>query len=66
MTENVIVVCTGEMYTISFDIVGGEAPYSVNSIGISGSTYTSGLIDDDPYIFVIRDNHCAGIDISAC
>ena len=55
-TENVVVICSGGMYTISFDIIGGEAPYAVDGTVLSGSSFTSTLIDDDPYSFTISDN----------
>jgi len=55
-TENVVVVCDGSSYTISFDIIGGEGPYSVDGVPITGSSFTSGNINDDPYFFTISDN----------
>ena len=59
-TENVEVECSGDMYTVSFDIIGGISPYSVNGTEITGSSYTSDLITDDPYSFTISDDSDCG------
>lgn len=63
--NNIVVECTGEMYTISFDIEGGTAPYTVNGVAITGNSFTSSLIDDDPYNFTIGDSSdCPDIELS--
>jgi len=56
IADNVVVNCIGEEYTITFDISGGESPYTVNSVPVTGNTFTSGVISDDPYFFTISDN----------
>lgn len=65
LVENVAVVCTGAMYNISFDITGGAAPYLVDGVTVSGNSFTSALIDDDPYSFTITDaSGCAPVIVS--
>ncbi len=59
-TENVEVECSGDMYTVSFDIIGGLSPYSVNGTEITGNSYTSALLNDDPYSFTISDDSDCG------
>ncbi|MFM7023564.1 MAG: glycosyl hydrolase [Flavobacteriales bacterium] len=82
-TENINKVCNGAgtAYTLTFDITGGEAPYSVAVIGggsggpgtLTASSFTSALINSGSnYSFVVTDkNNCdkdtiSGTKICAC
>lgn len=55
-------LCTGALadYTVSFEIQGGQSPYSVDGQSISGSDFQSGLIPSGaPYSFQVMDaNGC--------
>ncbi|MEZ4925372.1 MAG: proprotein convertase P-domain-containing protein [Saprospiraceae bacterium] len=60
--------CDGanQNYTVSFDITSGLAPFTVNGVPVSGSTFTSLPIPSGgSYSFVVTDaNGCAGPEIS--
>ncbi len=53
-------------YSISFDIIGGNGPYLVNGIPVSGNTFTSLEIPAaTPYSFTVTDaNGCTTADVS--
>jgi len=59
---------TNTQYTVTFDVLGGSAPYTVNGLGgtFSGNTFSSApLTDNNPYSFVLVDvNGCQTATIS--
>ncbi len=67
ITSNIKAVCNGAgtTYTLSFDISGGEAPYSVTggAGSISGSTFTSSAITSgSAYSFLVTDKNLCAYD----
>lgn len=56
---------TNENYTVSFPILGGTAPFTVNGVA-TGPAFTSGLMASGaPYSFIISDsNGCAAPAVS--
>ncbi len=64
---------TNDAYTVSFNITGGQAPYSVNGSAIAGADFTSSTITSgDTYDFEITDaNGCtapllSGVELCNC
>ncbi|MCX6182775.1 MAG: glycosyl hydrolase [Bacteroidetes bacterium] len=62
---------TGTSYTLTFDISGGEAPYSVSVNGgatggpgtLSGTSFTSSLIaSGSAYSFIVTDKNSCDVD----
>jgi len=53
--ENLIVQCIGEDFIVSFDIIGGAEPYTVNG-NVTGANYTSELLSGIGYTFTVDDN----------
>lgn len=55
-----------QTYTVSFDITGGTAPFTVNGNPVGGTSFTSGTIaSGTPYSFVIDDaNGCGPVTVS--
>lgn len=61
-------LCSGALsdYTVSFDIVGGQSPYMVNSQSISGAAFQSAAISaGDSYSFQVIDaNGCLSQEVT--
>ena len=53
--DNLLVECVGADFIVSFDIIGGEQPYLVDGVEISGSSFASGLVSGTSYSFTVSD-----------
>ncbi|MDF1697476.1 MAG: gliding motility-associated C-terminal domain-containing protein [Saprospiraceae bacterium] len=55
-SDNVVFECNGGTYTVSFDIVGGNPPYTINGTAISGSSFVSPeIISGESFSFNVVD-----------
>ncbi len=64
VVTDLVEVCTGNTYTVSFNISGGLAPYFIDGFPIIGNSYMSEMMGGDTYqIFVEGSATCNEVEL---
>lgn len=62
--QDILESCQGQSYEVSFSILSGVAPFTINGTLLSGTSFTSNLIPSgDNYTFSVLDFNGCTIDI---